>query len=481
MKTFNENELFDILMNDTNLLGDSTSQDSGILMLNEFMQQISKIDIIIANTFTLIEGFIADINLKVEDQLNEVLHHPDFLKFEATWRGINYLIQRSLTDDMLKIKILNVTKDELFDDATNAIEFDQTALFKKIYEHEYGTLGGEPFICLVGDYEFGKSNEDVELLTSISGTAAAAHSMFISAASPSLFGMRDYSSLSYPRDLKKIFQSSEFLKWNALREKEDSRYVTLLLPHVLMREPYSMKKNPPKGINFNEHVTGYDNSKFCWGNPAYVMAERITNAVSLYNWPCAIRGAEGGGLIEDLPAYTFETTLGDVALKCPTETNITDRREKELTDLGLIGICHSKGSDKAVIFGSQTIQKPVRYNTDEANANANLSARLTYLLAASRFAHYVKAIVRDKVGSFETSRNLQDYLTRWISKYILLNANSASQEVKASIPLSAAKIIVTDDESNPGVYNAVIFLKPHFQLEELTASIRLVAKIPAQS
>lgn len=447
-------------------------------MLNEFVIQLGKPPVPIANNvIAFINQRVQQIDELIGAQLNELIHHPDFQKLEGSWRGLNYLVMNTETSTHLKLRLLNITKNELLQDLEKAIEFDQSQLFKKIYEEEYGTFGGHPYSCLVGDYEFTRHPQDLELLEKISGVAAAAHTPLIMAAHPKLFDLDSFEHLGVPRDLSKIFESLELVKWTSFRGSEDSRYVALLLPRVLMRLPYGANTVPVEGLNFEEDVTGSNSSHFCWGNPAYVLAQRITNAFALYGWTAAIRGVEGGGIVEDLPAYTFKTTDGDVALKCPTETAITDRREKELSDLGFISLCHCKGTDYAAFFGGQTTQKPKVYNLDDANANASLSARLPYVLAASRFAHYIKVIMRDKIGSFMTKDNVQLYLNTWIANYILLN-DDAPQSVKAKYPLREARIDVFDVPGKPGSYRAVVYLRPHFQMEELTASIRLVATLP---
>lgn len=422
---------------------------------------------------------IAVIDKMISDQLNEVMHHADFQQLEATWRGLHYLVSNTETGTNLKIKVLNTSKKDVLKDLKKAVEFDQSALFKMVYEAEHGTYGGAPFSCLVGDYEFGRSNDDMELLDKISGVAAAAHAPFITAAYALLFDLEDFSKLSKPRDLSKIFESAELIKWRSFRDSEDSRYVTLAMPRVLLRLPWGGKRGATvEGLGFEEDVKGPDPKKFLWGNAAYVLAQRITNAFSLYGWTAAIRGVEGGGLVEGLPAYVFETADGDLALTCPTEISITDRREKELNDLGFMAICHCKGTDKAAFFGGQTTNNPKVYNTDSANANARISGMLPYVMAASRFAHYIKAIMREKIGSFLTKGNVEEYLNTWIAQYVLLD-DSAPQAMKARFPLREARVDVTDVPGKPGSYRATVFLKPHFQLEELTASIRLVAELPA--
>jgi type VI secretion system protein ImpC len=345
-----------------------------------------------------------------------------------------------------------------------------------VYEEEYGTFGGHPYSCLIADFEFGRHPQDVKMLEMISGVAAAAHAPFVGAASPKLFDMDSFTELGIPRDLAKGFETTELIKWRSFRETEDSRYVTLVLPRVLLRLPYGANTVPVDGIAFEEDVNGKDHSKYLWGNAAYALGQRITNAFSLYGWTAAIRGVEGGGVVEGLPAHTFKTEEGDIALKCPTETAITDRREKELSDLGFVSLCHCKGTDFAAFFGGQTTNKPKKYNTSAANANSRISSNLPYILATSRFAHYFKAMMRDKIGGFMTRDNVAMFLNSWIADYVLLDDN-APQAVKAKYPLREARVDVSDIPGKPGCYKAVAFLRPHFQLEELNVSMRLVAEL----
>ena len=425
-----------------------------------------------------INARIADIDELLSRQLNEIMHASEFQRLESSWRGLHYLVHQSETSTMLKIRVFNVSKNDLLKDLERASEFDQSALFKKVYEEEYGMFGGAPFGALIGDYEFGRHPQDMALLDQISHVAAAAHAPFIAAASPRLYNLESFTDLGAPRDLAKIFDTVEYVKWKSFRESEDSRYVGLTLPHILLRLPYGPETVPVEAFNFKEDVDGKDHSKYLWGNAAYAFATRLTEAFAKYSWCAAIRGVEGGGLVEGLPTHTFMTDDGEVALKCPTEIAITDRREKELSDLGFIPLVHCKGTDYAAFFGAQSSQKAKKYDTDSANANARLSTQLQYILATSRFAHYLKAIMRDKIGSFMTRQNCQDYLNRWITNYVLLDDN-ASQAAKAQYPLREARIDVSEVRGKPGVYRAVAFLKPHFQLDELTVSLRLVAELPA--
>lgn len=430
-----------------------------------------------SDTVASINQKIAEIDALITEQLNEVMHQPDFQKLEASWRGLHFLVMGTETGSQLKLRVLNTSSKDLLADLEKAVEFDQSALFKMIYEEEYGTFGGHPYSCLMADFEFGRHPQQFALMEKLAEVAAAAHAPMIASASPRMFDMDSFTDLGTPRDLSKIFESAEMVKWRSFRDSEDSRYMVLTLPHTLMRLPYGPNTVPVEGIDFAEDVDGRDHSKYLWGSAAWAMAQRITNAFSMYGWTAAIRGVEGGGVVKGLPTHTFKTDEGDIALKCPTEIAITDRREKELSDLGFIALCHCKGTDYAAFFGGQTVQKPKKYNLDSANANAALSARLPYIMAASRFAHYMKAIMRDKVGSFLTAANVEEYLNTWIANYVLLT-DDAPQNTKARFPLREARVDVREIPGKPGAYNATVFLKPHFQLEELTASVRLVAELP---
>jgi len=468
----------DRILNEGKMIRDDSQLVHAKSLVNEFATQALDEGMTVSDdVVTSIKTRIAQVDQLISDQLNAILHHPEYQALEASWRGLSYIVQNSETGTRLKLRLLNATKKELLTDLEKATEFDQSVLFKKIYEEEYGTFGGHPYSCLIGDYEFGRHPQDVKMLEMLSGVAAAAHAPFISSASPKLFDMDSFTELSVPRDLAKGFESTELVKWRSFRETEDARYVTLTMPRVLLRLPYGPKTVPVDSLAFEEETTGKDHSKYLWGNSAYALGQRITNAFALYGWTAAIRGAEGGGLVEGLPAHTFKTEDGDIALKCPTETSITDRREKELSDLGLVSLCHCKGTDFAAFFGGQTTNKPKVYNTDQANANARISSNLPYVLAASRFAHYFKAMMRDKIGSFMTRDNVAQYLNTWIADYVLLDDN-APQAVKAKYPLREARVDVFDVPGKPGCYRAVAFLRPHFQLEELTVSMRLVAELP---
>ena len=474
-----ELSLVDRILEEGKLARDKSQSKYAKDLVSEFATQILDEGMTVnKDTQQMLKDRIAQIDDLIVKQLNEVMHHPDFQKLEGSWRGLNYLVMKTETGVMLKLRLLNITQNELLKDLEKAVEFDQSAIFKKVYEEEYGTHGGFPYSCLMGDFEFTRHPQDFKLLEKISEVAAAAHAPFIGAAHPKLFDLDSFTDLGVPRDLAKTFESLELIKWKSFRDSEDSRYVTLTLPRILMRLPYGMDTVPVEEFaSFEEDVDGKDHQSYLWGNSAYAMAERITNAFALYKWCGAIRGVEGGGKVDGLPTHTFQTTDGDIALKCPTEVAITDRREKEISDQGMISLVHCKGTDYAAFFGGQTCNKPKVYNLDAANANARLSAQLPYILAASRFAHYLKVIMRDKIGSFMSAGQVSSYLNNWIANYVLLS-DEAGQETKAQFPLREARVDVSEIPGKPGCYKAVVFLRPHFQLDELTASIRLVAELP---
>ncbi|MEQ9490612.1 MAG: type VI secretion system contractile sheath large subunit [Alphaproteobacteria bacterium] len=473
-----ELNLLEQIMTEGKLARDPEQQGYARDLIGEFIDSVvAEGSDVSSDTVAMINQKIAEIDALIGDQLNEIMHAREFQEIESTWRGMNYLVMNTETSTRLKLRVLNTNKKDLLTDLEKAVEFDQSALFKKVYEEEYGTFGGAPFTCLLGNFEFGRHPQDMALLNKLAEVAAAAHAPLLTAANPRLFDMDSFTELGVPRDLAKIFESAELIKWRSFRDSEDSRYVALTLPHILLRLPYGPNTVPVEGMNFVEDVDGRDHKKYLWGNAAWALGARITDAFAKHSWLAAIRGVEGGGLVQGLPTHTFMTDEGDIALKCPTEIAITDRREKELSDLGFISLCHCKGTDYAAFFGGQTAQHPKKYNLDMANANAALSARLPYVLNASRFAHYIKAIMRDKIGSFLTAANVEQYMNTWIANYVLLT-DDAPQGTKAKFPLREARVDVREIPGKPGSYNATVFLKPHFQMEELTASIRLVAELP---
>lgn len=472
-----QGNLLDMIVTEGKMARGTEQMQGAKDMLSEFINQVVGQTAVSKDAVSFINTRIAQIDTLLSDQINEVLHNNEFQKLEATWRGMKQLVYNAETGQGMKVRVLNASKKELLNDLERASEFDQSALFKQVYEAEFGQFGGAPYTFLVADYEFGRSPQDITLLEKLSNVAAAAHAPVLTAASPLMFDMDSYQDLNQPRDLAKIFESAEMAKWRSFRESEDAQYVVLTLPHTLMRLPYGPNTVPVDGFNFKEDVDGKDHSKYLWGNAAWSLAQRVTNACSVYGWPAAIRGVEGGGIVEGLPTHTFLTDDGDNMMKVPTEVAIPDRREKELDDLGFLPLVHCKGTDYAAFFGSATSKKPKLYDNDAANANSRISAQLPYVLVTSRFAHYLKAIMRDKIGSFASASNVSSFLNNWIMQYTM-GLDDAGQEVKASYPLRDARVDVFEVPGKPGSYKASVFLRPHFQLNELTASMRLVAELP---
>jgi len=436
------------------------------------------------NLTVTINAAVAEIDSVVSTQLAAIMHKEEFRKLEGSWRGLNHLVMNSETGTGMKIRVFNCRKRELFKDLDKAVEFDQSQIFKKIYEGEFGSPGGEPYGTLIGDYEFTNHPEDIDLLQNMSNVSAAAFCPFVTSPGPELFGFEDWEELSKPRDLEKIFESQEYIKWRSFRETEDARFVNMVMPRALARLPYGENTKPVDEFCFEEapidkkgkaRAVGHD--EYCWMNAAYVQGAVMTRAFSESGFCTAIRGAEGGGRVDGLPTHVFQSDDGDTDVKCPTEIGITDRREAELSKLGFLPLCHYKNTDYAVFFGGQSVQKPKKYDDPDATANAEISARLPYLMATSRFAHFLKVMARDKIGAFMEADECEDWLNRWIANYT--NANpKVSAELKAKYPLREAKVEVKEIPGAPGSYNAVAYLRPWLQMEELTSSMRLVAKVP---
>jgi len=444
-------------------------------------QALSSSVVISADVLRTIDSIIAEIDRKLSEQVNLVLHHPDFQKLEGSWRGLHYLVNNTETDEMLKIRVMNISKRDLHKTLKKfkGTAWDQSPIFKKMYEQEYGQFGGEPFGCVTADYYFDHSPPDVELLGEIAKVSAAMHAPFIAGADPGVMQMNSWQELANPRDLTKIFQTPEYAAWRSLREADDSRYIGLAMPRFLARYPYGAKTNPVDEFDFEEDVEGADHNKYTWANSAYAMAVNVNRSFKLYGWCSRIRGIESGGAVEGLPVHTFPTDDGGVDMKCPTEIAISDRREAELAKNGFMPLVHKKNSDFAAFIGAQSLQKPFEYDDPDATANANLAARLPYLFATCRFAHYLKCIVRDKIGSFKERDDMQTWLNNWIGNYVLNNPATATEADKARRPLAAAEVVVDEVEGNPGYYTSKFFLRPHYQLEGLTVSLRLVSKLPS--
>jgi type VI secretion system protein ImpC len=456
-----------------------TEVQSAVRTLAE--QALSGVSLTSSDAVTNIKAIIAELDQKLSDQVNEIIHQEQFQELESAWRGLHYLVNNSETDQMLKIRVMNISKKELSKTLKRfkGTAWDQSPLFKKVYEQEFGQLGGEPFGCLVGDYYFDHSGPDVELLGEIAQISAAAHAPFISSTAPSLFQMESWQELSNPRDLTKIFSTPEYASWRSFRDSEDARYVGLTLPRFLARRPYGAKSDPVEDFDFEEDTAGGGTDKFAWANSAYAMAVNINRSFKQYGWCSRIRGIESGGAVLDLPTHSFPTDDGGVDMTCPTEIAISDRREAELAKSGFMPLIHRKNSDFAAFIGAQSLQKPAVFDDPDASANAALASRLPYLFATCRFAHYLKCIVRDKVGSFKEREDMQKWLQKWIIQYVDGDPLHSNEETKAKKPLAAAEVVVEEIEGEPGYYSSKFFLRPHYQLEGLTVSLRLVSKLPS--
>lgn len=438
--------------------------------------------VISSDVIGTIQALIAEIDQKLTDQVNKIIHHEEYQQLEGAWRGLHHLINNTETDEMLKIRVLNISKKELGKTLKKfkGTAWDQSPIFKKVYEEEYGQFGGEPYGCLVGDYYFDHSPPDVELLGEMAQVSAAAHAPFIAAAAPGLMQMDSWQELSNPRDLTKIFQTPEYAGWRSLREAEDSRFIGLAMPRFLARLPYGATTNPVEEFDFEEETENANHNNYTWANSAYAMAVNINRSFKHFGWCSRIRGIESGGAVEGLPTHTFPTDDGGVDMKCPTEIAISDRREAELAKNGFMPLVHKKNSDFAAFIGAQSLQKPEEYDDPDATANANLAARLPYLFASCRFAHYLKCIVRDKVGSFKEREDMQKWLQKWIMNYVDGDPANSNEETKARKPLAKAEVVVEEVEGNPGYYTSKFYLRPHYQLEGLTVSLRLVSRLPSE-
>jgi type VI secretion system protein ImpC len=444
-------------------------------------QALADAKLISGDVVKTIEAMIAEIDKKLSAQVNEILHHAEFQQLEGSWRGLHYLVNNTETDEMLKIRVMNISKTDLGKTLKRykGAAWDQSPIFKKVYEEEFGQFGGEPFGCLVGDYYFDHGPVDVELLGEMAKISSSAFAPFICAAAPTLMQMNSWQELSNPRDVTKIFSTPEYAGWRSLRESEDSRFIGLAMPRFLARLPYGSKTNPVEAFDFEEDTGNAEHNKYTWANSAYAMAVNINRSFKLYGWCARIRGVESGGAVEGLPTHTFPTDDGGVDMKCPTEIAITDRREAELTKNGFMPLLHRKNSDVAAFIGAQSLNKPAEYDDPDATANAALAARLQYMFACARFSHFLKCMVRDKVGSFRERADMEKWLNGWIMNYVDGDPANSSETTKAQKPLAAAEVVVEEIPGAPGYYSSKFFLRPHYQLEGLTVSLRLVSKLPS--
>ncbi|WP_442579483.1 type VI secretion system contractile sheath large subunit [Mesorhizobium sp. ASY16-5R] len=452
--------------------------------VNTLVQQaLADTTLIKDDVLDTIDEMIARLDEKLSEQVNEILHNETFQQIEAAWRGLHYIVYNSETDATLKLRVLNVSKQELYRDLRlyPDAKWDQSPLFKAVYEQEFGQLGGHPYGALIGDYHFDHSAVDIRLLRDLGKIAAAAHAPMISGAAPGLMGMDSWTELSNPRDLSKIFDTPDYAAWKSLRDSENSRYVGLCMPRVLARQPYGAKSLPVEEFNFEEQTDGHTGQKYSWMNAAYAMAANINRAYKEYGWTVRIRGVQSGGEVINLPTHTFPTDDGGVDLKCPTEIAISDRRENELSRSGLLPLIHRKNTDKAAFIGAQSLYRPKKYDKEEATAADNLSARIPYMFAISRFSHYLKCMVRDQIGETKERLELERWLQGWINQYVDADPANSSNITKARKPLAAARVDVFEDAENPGFYGARFYLRPHFQLEGMDIGMSLVSRLPAKA
>ena len=461
----------------------ATEVENAVTTLVE--QALADTTLVKEDVLDTIEEMIARLDEKLTKQVNAIRHAPEFQQLESAWRGLHYLVYNSETDAGLKIRVMNVSKRELYQTLRlfPGARWDQSPIFKRVYEHEFGQLGGEPYGCLIGDYYFSQLPTDVQLLRDIAKVANAAHAPFFAAADPTVLGMDSWTELSNPRDLGKIFDTPDYAAWKSLRESEDARYLGLCLPRVLARLPYGAKSEPVEEFAFEEETDGHSGEKYAWMNAAYAMAANINRAYKEFGWTTRIRGVQSGGEVINLPTHTVPTDDGGVDLKCPTEIAISDRREAELAKSGLIPLVHRKNTDKAAFIGAQSLYKPKAYfgkDGVEATASDNLSARLPYMFAVSRFAHYLKCMVRDKVGSTKEKDQLKSWLQSWIYQYVDGDPANSTEQTKARKPLAEARVDVMENEENPGYYSARFYLRPHYQLEGMDIGLSLVSRLPAE-
>ena len=431
------------------------------------------------DVFTTLDAMRSAIDRKLSEQVNLILHHEEFQKLESAWRGLHYFVMNTPTGKDLKIRVMNIGKDEcrkMFRQYRDAA-WDQSPLFKKVYESEFGQLGGQPYGAFLCDYAFDHSAPDIEVLKGLAKIGAAAHAPFIANAAPGLMGMQSWQELSQPRDLGKLFDATDYAAWRGFRNSEDSRYMSLTMPRFLGRAPYGAKTNPVDAFDFEED-TGGEHGNHLWCSASYAMGARITDSFKTWGWCTRIRGVESGGTVEGLPTAMFPTDDGGMDMKCPTEIAISDRREAELSASGLISMIHRKNTDQATFIGAQTCNAPKVYDDPAATASANLSARLPYIFASCRFAHYLKCMVRDWVGGNREAPQLQRDLTNWVMRYVDAAPEGSSEETKARLPLKAASVEIVPDEENPGYYKGKFMFVPHYQLEGMDVSMSMVSRLP---
>jgi type VI secretion system protein ImpC len=450
-------------------------------LLERFLAEVLSREIIQSDAERQLNTLIAEIDQKLSDQLNEVLHHPAFQKLEATWRGLKYLVDRTNSGPTLKIKVLNVTHGEMVKDLEKAGSTERSILYHTVVESEYGMAGGKPYGMLMGDYEFTHMPEDMFLLQELSRIAAGCHSPFVAAASPRLFGLEHFAQLQGPDKVGGVFEGEAYTRWRSFRDADHSRYVALTMPRVLARLPYGETKRKVEAFNFEEAVDGRDHDKYLWMSAAWAYAARVTNAFDQDGWLARTRGVEGGGKVDDLPTDVFLTEQGLTAVKCPTEVAIPWWREFELSSLGFLPLLHWKDTDYAAFVGTQSCHKPVEYRGPlgaEATANAALAAKLNYILCVSRFSHYLRVMLATWLGRQMPREKVEAALNQWIASYVVEDPTKLLESDRYKYPLQDARVEVTPIPEQPGWFQAVVRLRPHLHLEGVTLSLRLVAKMP---
>jgi type VI secretion system protein ImpC len=424
----------------------------------------------------VLDKIIADIDSKISDQLDEVMHHPDFQKMESAWRSLKFLVDRTDFRKNVKIDLLDLGKEELVEDFEDAAEIIQSGLYKQVYSDEYDTPGGEPYGVMISNYEFSSGPEDVGFLQNISKVAAACHCPFIGSATPKFFGKEKVQDLPKIEDLHTFMDRSEFLRWNAFRKTEDSRYVGLTMPRFALRLPYGADTIPVKEFNYTEKITGEDHDKYLWGNGSFAFAANMVRSFIDNGWCVQIRGPESGGKVEDLPVHFFDVGKG-TQMKIPTEILIPETREFEFANEGFIPLSFYKNRNYACFFSANSSQKPQEYDDPTVTANMRINSRLPYIFMVSRIAHYLKVIQRENIGTTKSRSVLQDELNKWV-KGLVTEMPDPGPELIATHPLKAAEVLVNEIPDNPGFFSVSLSVMPHFQIEGIDINLSLVSQMP---
>lgn len=426
----------------------------------------------------VVDAMIAEIDQRMSSQINAILHAPGFQKLESTWRGLKYLIDNVNFRENVRVSLLNISKDQLLEDFEDSPEIVKSGLYRHVYAAEYGTFGGKPFGVLCGNYEFDTGPQDMQLLQTIASVSAMAHAPFISNAAPDMFGCETYTELPKLKDLQSLFEGPQYARWHSFRESEDSRYVGLCAPRFLLRLPYGPDTVPVKSFNFKEEVVGNHDS-YLWGQTAIAMCTRIADSFAKYRWCPNIIGPQAGGAVESLPLHQYEA-MGEIQTKCPTEVQLTERREYEMSEQGFIGLTFRKDSDNAAFFSANSCQKPKIFaNTPEGKAaetNYRLGTQLPYMFIITRLSHYLKVMQREQIGTWKERNDLERELNTWISQYVVDMENPAPA-VRSRKPLRAAQITVEDVEGQPGWYRCGLKVRPHFKYMGASFTLSLVGKL----